>query len=164
MHLEYSCSYFDKDKLSIDENHGKGVRFSISQDHDLSVVVLSPKDAEGLSLKIQAYLRDVSVGEGFNSDDYPLPEWATKRSNGDYMVLGAQLCTRDGRRTGNAFVNSDPYRASWDDTVWLVDVVTDAGNELTLTENECWELFWPPSYIMSVDEARKKFTRGGKDG
>lgn len=34
----------------------------------------------------------------------PLPDWAIAR-NWDYsLVVGAQLCTRDGRRTGNAFI------------------------------------------------------------
>lgn len=77
--------------------------------------------------------------------EYPqLPEWAIGFAKGNYKTLGAQLCTRDGRKMGNAFIMSidDNYH-----------VMTDMGNVLVLTENEIKELFYPPKYYMDIVEA-----------
>lgn len=77
--------------------------------------------------------------------EYPLlPEWAIGFAKGKYNTPGAQLCTRDGRRLGNAFIMSidDNYH-----------VMTDIGNVLVLTENEVKEAFYPPRYYMDIVEA-----------
>lgn len=76
------------------------------------------------------------------SDDIT-PEWALN-SNGDPMVLRTQLCTRGGRRIGNAIVTSVPYESLG---VEVVDIRTDFGNELTLNREELGELFHTPTYV-----------------
>lgn len=94
----------------------------------------------------------------WDPEDYPLPEWADRKGNGSYMITGAQLATRDGRRCGNGFVNhiswhSHPSLSS------LAHVVTDAGSMMRLTLREMWEHFYPPIYIMDLTKARKHFIR-----
>lgn len=91
----------------------------------------------------------------WDPNDFPLPEWAVRRSDGNFMEVGAQLATRDGRRLGNAYV--DEIRGPQ-----LATVVTDMGSRLTLTLRELEELFHPPSYVMHLDEARASRWRDGK--
>lgn len=69
-----------------------------------------------------------------------LPEWASAVSDGDYMIPLTQLCTRDGRRMGNAVVVS---------VTTVAQIVTDMGTHLQLTEGELQELFHTPTFIMS---------------
>lgn len=90
-------------------------------------------------------------------DDYPLPEWAVCRSTGVYMQAGAQLCTRNGQRIGNAFVHRIERRM-WkygDETkeVYVAVCFTDMGNELVLSLPEMEGLFYPPKYVMDPNEA-----------
>lgn len=70
----------------------------------------------------------------------PLPEWAAKRSDGTYMEVGAQLCTRDGRKIGNAVVIDvqEPY----------AEIVTDVGTIITFTREELQEFFHEPEWKM----------------
>lgn len=82
-----------------------------------------------------------------------MPNWAVKESDGNYMEVGAQLATRDGRRIGNAYVNEI---APHDVFVRVAIIISDIGNVVTLTEREMEELFYPPAYIMDVEEARAK--------
>lgn len=84
----------------------------------------------------------------WNADDFPLPEWAVGRSGGNYLEVGAQLATRDGRRCGNAYV--DAVHGS------EASVVTDMGTALRVNLSELEELFHPPSYIMDLNEARAR--------
>jgi len=76
----------------------------------------------------------------------PLPEWATGFAYGDYTIPYASLPTKDGRTTGNA-VNLGLIPSLNPHPTYLV--VTDAGNELKLTENEIKDLFHPPVFIMA---------------
>lgn len=69
-----------------------------------------------------------------------LPEFVERRSAGDYLVPMTQLCTRDGRRTGNAVIVSVTGRTAF--------VVTDMGNSMMLTEGELKELFHEPEYVL----------------
>ena len=89
----------------------------------------------------------------WNAEDYPLPEWAEARSDGNYMELGAQLATRDGRKTGNAYVDRVEHH---DSLGQLAVVVTDMGNTFRMTIRELEEAFYPPSYVMRLDEARTR--------
>lgn len=91
--------------------------------------------------------------EEWNAEDYPLPEWAGKRSDGNYMEPGAQLATRDGRRTGNAYVDRIDNHDSLGP---LAVVVTDMGNTFRMTPMELNEAFYPPAYVMRLDEARAR--------
>lgn len=91
----------------------------------------------------------------------PMPSWAERRSAGEYMDLGAQLPTRDGRLIGNAFVNglrTIPERGL------VADIVTDAGAKLSLTLDELSEYYHPPVYVMNISEAREKFCKNATRG
>lgn len=85
----------------------------------------------------------------FDDMEGPLPHWATGRTNGQ-LRIGAQLCTRDGRRTGNAVVLDMTYGALTDPPQRLFVVVTDAGTPAYLTEDEVMAMFYPPEYVMDV--------------
>lgn len=86
-----------------------------------------------------------------------VPGWATGTTNGE-LVLGAQLSTRDGRRTGNAhIIGISPGRRG---TVgFIYTVLTDAGNEMILLSSEIAEMFHPPHYVSDVAEVIKRFKR-----
>jgi len=77
-------------------------------------------------------------------DRLPHPAWATGIAS-QWMELGAQLCTKDGRRMGNAVVMSVEVR----DGRYFACILTDAGNELKLTETELAELFYHPEWKMN---------------
>lgn len=89
----------------------------------------------------------------WGADDFPLPDWASSRSTGEYMEVGAQLATRDGRRCGNAYVDAIAPHPSLGT---LAVVVTDVGSSFRMTWGELKEAFFPPAYIMRVAEARAK--------
>ncbi|MCK5603183.1 hypothetical protein KAR91_14975 [Candidatus Pacearchaeota archaeon] len=94
--------------------------------------------------------------QDWDPDDYPLPEWADRKSDGRYMIAGSQLATRDGRRMGNAFID----RITWHPHPSLgplACIITDAGSTLRMTLSEIKDTFYPPTYIMNIHEARKKF-------
>lgn len=89
--------------------------------------------------------------ESWNADDFPLPHWAVCRSHGKYMEEGAQLATRDGRRFGNAYVDRiEPH----DKLGQVAVVITDMGSVMRMTVSELEEGFYPPVYIMRIEEAR----------
>ena len=75
-----------------------------------------------------------------DSIDDPLPTWAERKSDGNYLEINAQLCTRDGRVIGNAKVTEvDGVNA---------EVETDKGVKVKLCYNELQELFYRHEYIM----------------
>lgn len=86
----------------------------------------------------------------------PLPEWAVDFAHGK-LVLGAQLCTRDGRRMGNAHIVAIPEREFVRNEVYLI--LTDAGNSVAMLESEIKDAFYPPKYVSNVGEVIKKFWR-----
>ena len=78
-----------------------------------------------------------------------MPHWAIGEANG-VLQVGAQLCTRDGRKTGNGVIVSaveHQWRGYKD---ILFEVLTDAGNTLTLNTAEVFDMFYPPEYLMDV--------------
>lgn len=83
--------------------------------------------------------------------DIPLPEWAERASDGEYTEVGAQLATRDGRRLGNAYVDAVDIVG---ELGYLVTVITDMGNVCHMTLRELQEAFYPPQYMMNIEEAR----------
>ena len=83
-------------------------------------------------------------------EDEPLPPWAEKISNGNYFEIGAQLCTRDGRKIGNAFVNKIEFKNDLE----LAQIITDRGTIIYLTLPELKELFYKPRYVMKINYAR----------
>lgn len=81
-----------------------------------------------------------------------MPHWAIGEAHG-VLQVGAQLCTRDGRKTGNGVIVS-AQEGVWRgvrDTIYKV--LTDTGNTLTLCTGDLLELFYPPEYLMDVDTA-----------
>ncbi len=98
-------------------------------------------------------MNTAATNNDWSDEDCLLPEWAVRRSGGNYMEPGAQLATRDGRRCGNAYVDrTEPH-----DSLGLVAVVvTDMGNSMRMTLRELEELFHSPAYVMRLDEARAR--------
>lgn len=76
-----------------------------------------------------------------------LPPWAIGKANG-FGDIGAQLCTKDGRRMGNAVVVGTKTAINMEAMV----IITDAGNMLTLTERELQESFYEPTWLLDVDK------------
>ncbi len=81
-----------------------------------------------------------------------MPDWAIGEANG-VLQVGAQLCTRDGRKAGNGVVVSvvEYQWRGYKDT--LFEVLTDAGSTLHMNTAEVFELFYPPEYLMDVATA-----------
>ena len=93
-------------------------------------------------------MTDKEIEEAFQAA--PLPPWAIRASDGDYLEIGAQLCTKDGRRCGNAYVEGSYLKGGWE----YVKVVTDMGTVIYLTLGELQEMFHPPVYLMAIEAAR----------
>ena len=79
-----------------------------------------------------------------------LPDWAACQAFGQW-VPNAQLCTRDGRKVGNAVLIQwhEKSYPSQGVTLRLAQVTTDAGNTLNLTLSELDHLFYPPRWVMA---------------
>lgn len=84
---------------------------------------------------------------------YPIPDWAIGLSEGNYMEVGAQLCTKDGRKTGNAYVHNITEHEKLGQ---LATVVTDVGSIMQLTHSELKSMFYPPQYVMAPNEAARR--------
>lgn len=97
---------------------------------DLTLKEMLPEDKE--------YLRQV------------LPDWAESYSPDGILCPGRQLCTKDGRRLGNAFITRElePIPTLVLVAVW--EVVTDAGNVMKMTAQEIRELFYVGDYIANL--------------
>lgn len=85
-----------------------------------------------------------------------LPKWATAKNNGS-LVIGAQLCTKDGRRLGNAHIVDITERMWKKESCLIYSVLTDAGTRLNLTSEEIASEFYPSEFISDVNEVLKKF-------
>jgi hypothetical protein len=85
-----------------------------------------------------------------------LPIWAIRNPDPTCLEIGGNLPTRDGRRTGNAYIINIIEGASYDKSPLHI-VLTDAGNTLKLTKGEVEELFWPSTWISTVREIMAKF-------
>lgn len=85
----------------------------------------------------------------------PLPDWATGLAHGR-LCLGAQLCTRDGRRTGNAhIIQIAGPRKGYSDSRYLV--MTDAGNTFVMSAVEIRTAYYDPYYFSDVKDIIAKF-------
>lgn len=74
-----------------------------------------------------------------------LPPWATGLTN-NFLEVGAQLCTKDGRKIGNAVVTEIDFSKYLDQTV--ATIITNAGTTILLNEAELRELFHQPQWKM----------------
>lgn len=109
-----------------------------------------------------------AMPQNISSDDVLLPPWAECLAHGDYRIVGAMLPTRDGRKVGNATIlkwetrafDAEPEDGARSSSPYLVAVLlTDAGNEVRMTERELMEQFWPPTWVRKVghaDQARQR--------
>lgn len=78
---------------------------------------------------------------------FAVPDWAISADDAGTLVVGRQLCTRDGRRCGNAHIlEVTPNGISG--LTWY-RVITDAGTLMNLTQSEIHELFFVGLYISS---------------
>lgn len=85
---------------------------------------------------------------GLTIADVPLPEWAESFNLDLKPVERAQLCTKDGRRVGNA-------RITKVETIGekiYYHVRTDIGNEMILTTSELQIMYWVGMYILKPGE------------
>jgi hypothetical protein len=88
-----------------------------------------------------------------------MPDWAVGTTTG--ICVGAQLPTKDGRRTGNAVVTGRGLTLSSGVRTWAV--LTDAGDSLVLTDEEIKQLFYAPQWVMNVDSCPGKQRQQGAD-
>lgn len=94
--------------------------------------------------------------------DEPLPHWAIRKSTGE-LEVGLQLFTKDGRRTGNAFISSTEtikFARPRGETYVLWECMSDMGNTFKLGEEEVHNQFHLGDYIFDVEEAKQ--SRGGE--
>ncbi|MNO13214.1 hypothetical protein D3C76_28430 [compost metagenome] len=98
----------------------------------------------------------------FEDSHGPLPDWAIGRNWGYSLVPGAQLCTKDGRRTGNAHV-IDLGKGIAAGPVFVPSflILTDAGSKAELTTKEIEDQFHIGDWISDVQDVLKKFDRNG---
>ena len=75
-----------------------------------------------------------------------LPEWATGKNKIKELIVGTQLCTKDGRRTGNARIISIEER--YGHTVYVAK--TDVGNLMNLVESEVHSMFYIGEWLLPV--------------
>lgn len=100
----------------------------------------------------------------------PIPDWAVDRNFGYELVAGAQLCTRDGRKTGNAHIvsiekkdfphlahNQNPYGE-----ITVYNCLTDAGSKFVFTEQELNTCFTIGDWISDPARIIKDFDRNGE--
>ena len=82
-----------------------------------------------------------------------LPEWAERYDPSGTLELHRQLCTKDGRRLGNAFITKIGFTlasiADFKPEPYYT-VLTDAGSEVRMIESEIHEYFYIGEYISKA--------------
>lgn len=79
-----------------------------------------------------------------------LPEWAERINTEQELIVGTQLCTKDGRRTGNARIIQVTTSKYTDEMLYVVE--TDKKNIINANEAEVNELFYIGKYILKEKE------------
>lgn len=85
-------------------------------------------------------------------DEHPLPDWAESYNEGRKLVLRAQLCTKDGRRMGNARIIDCTDKLGVDPGRTYYRIKTDIGSVFWYTAEEVHEAYWVGNYIMKEGE------------
>lgn len=81
------------------------------------------------------------------------PRWATGPATSPFQ-LGAQLCTKDGRRTGNGvIVHVETMVFPGGIEKPLYHVVTDAGNAILCMAEAIERIFHPAMWVMDPSKA-----------
>lgn len=84
----------------------------------------------------------------------PIPDWAVDRNFGYELVPGAQLCTLDGRRIGNAHIvciKDGQYHC-----------LSDAGSKFIFTERDIETCFTIGDWISDPERVIRDFDRNGE--
>lgn len=78
-----------------------------------------------------------------------LPDWAERYDPSGTLELHRQLCTKDGRRLGNAFITKIGNTMSIADfkPEPCYTVLTDAGSQVRMIESEIRDAFYIGEYI-----------------
>lgn len=78
-----------------------------------------------------------------------LPDWAERYDPSGTLELHRQLCTKDGRRLGNAFITKIGTTMSIADfkPEPCYTVLTDAGSQIRMIESEIRDAFYIGEYI-----------------
>lgn len=100
----------------------------------------------------------------------PIPDWAVARNFGYELVAGAQLCTKDGRRTGNAHiitvrivpVMENASRSNPHGETYQFECLTDAGSKFTFNASELEEAFTIGDWISDPARVLRDFDRNGE--
>lgn len=82
------------------------------------------------------------------------PDWAASVSDGT-LQPNQQLCTRDGRRVGNAVIVRKLTKADFE--YWAV--LTDIGTLINFTDNEIDELFYRGPYLMHAHDVEARYAK-----
>ena len=83
-----------------------------------------------------------------------LPTWAVTHNYAFDIFPGVQLCTKDGRRVGNAYIIQ---KGSIEDR-WTI--LTDAGSKiLNLTRSELADMFYLGKFVGRLEEILKRFSK-----
>lgn len=77
-----------------------------------------------------------------------LPEWATGINEKRELRSGTQLCTKDGRRIGNARIINVTIRYGH----VIYECETDKGNLLYLMESEITSLFHIGEWFVNIND------------
>lgn len=78
-----------------------------------------------------------------------LPDWAERYDPSETLELHRQLCTKDGRRLGNAFITkigTTMSNAGFKPKPCYT-VLTDAGSQVRMIESEIRDAFYIGKYI-----------------
>lgn len=90
----------------------------------------------------------------------PIPDWAVDRNWAYELVPGAQLCTKDGRRIGNAHIVRVGEDLEHGDK--LYECITDAGSRFTHSEAELLGAFTVGDWISDPERVIRDFDRNGE--
>lgn len=107
------------------------------------------------------YQRALLAMQEFEMSHGPIPPWAKERNWAYELIPGAQLCTRDGRKTGNAHIIDIEHR-DYPGQAGLITVyrcITDAGSIFAFTEQEIETGFYVGDWISDVADVLAKFDR-----
>lgn len=102
------------------------------------------------------------VMRDFNASFGPIPDWAVERNHGRELIPGAQLFTKNGRRTGNGWIVEIDVIAAGPVGVPVFKILTDAGSFMQLTEKELEDAFEVGDWICTRERIIQDFDRNGE--
>lgn len=130
--------------------------------------VLTPCKTQNAALDIEKQAKRAMYE--FEQSFGPIPDWAVARNFGYELVEGAQLCTRDGRRIGNAHIirvnlvpipehacRTNPYGETYQ-----FECLTDAGSKFTFSASEVEGAFTIGDWISDPERVLRDFDRNGE--